>query len=42
MGEILYVCGGNKSAVIATLSVIGHDAEACEITLKEDEVGSYV
>lgn len=36
---MLFVCGGNRSAVIATLSVIGQNSEDCEGTLKEDEVG---
>lgn len=30
MGEILFSCGSNKRAVIATLSVIGDDIERSE------------
>lgn len=38
MGEILFVCGSNKRAVIATINVIEHDIKEFEGSLK-DEVG---
>ncbi|BFG40752.1 hypothetical protein CerSpe_270270 [Prunus speciosa] len=37
MGEILFLCGSNKRAVIATLSVIGDDTERSKDSL-DDEV----
>ncbi|VVA31746.1 PREDICTED: FAM188A [Prunus dulcis] len=37
MGEILFLCGSNKRAVIATLSVIGDDTERSKDNL-DDEV----
>lgn len=36
MGEILFVCGSNKSAVIATLSVIGQNIEDSEGSPKDE------
>lgn len=36
MAEILFVCGNNKRAVIATLSVIGHDIEESEGSLMDE------
>ena len=35
MGEILFLCGSNKRAVIATLSILVHDAEGSD-SLKDD------
>lgn len=35
MGEILFLCGSNKGAVIATLSILVHDAEGSD-SLKDD------
>ncbi|KAF3445520.1 hypothetical protein FNV43_RR10696 [Rhamnella rubrinervis] len=35
MGEILFVCGSNKRAVIATLSVVEHDIQEFEGSLKD-------
>lgn len=37
MGEILFLCGSNKRAVVATLSVIGDDTERSKDSL-DDEV----
>lgn len=36
MGEILFVCGSNKKAVIATLSVVGHNIEESEGSLTDE------
>ena len=35
MGEILFLCGNNKRAVIATLSSIGHGVEGFEDSRKD-------
>ena len=35
MVEILFSCGSNKRAVIATLSILGNDAEGSD-SLKDD------
>lgn len=36
MGEILFSCGSNKRAVIATLTTIGHDIEGSEDSHKDE------
>jgi hypothetical protein len=36
MGEILFLCGDNKRIVVATLSVISHNVEGYEDSLKEE------
>ncbi|XP_057973919.1 uncharacterized protein LOC131161915 [Malania oleifera] len=36
MGEILFLCGSNKTAVIATLSVLGCEDEGPECSLKDE------
>lgn len=36
MGEILFACGSNKRAVIATLTTIGHDIEGSEDSHKDE------
>lgn len=36
MGEILFVCGSNKRAVIATLSVVENDIKEFEGSLKNE------
>jgi hypothetical protein len=36
MGEILFLCGDNKRAAVATLSVISHKVEGSEYGLKEE------
>lgn len=36
MGEILFLCGSNKRAVIATLTTIGHDIEGSEDRHKDE------
>lgn len=36
MGEILFLCGNNKRAVIATLSVIGDETERSEDSLNNE------
>lgn len=41
MGEILFLCGSNKRAVIATLSIPGNDIQRFE-GISEDEVPSYL
>ncbi|XP_015886433.1 uncharacterized protein LOC107421667 [Ziziphus jujuba] len=38
MGEILFVCGSNKRAVIATINVIEHDIKEFEGSLKDEVV----
>ena len=35
MSEILFLCGNNKRAVIATLSSIGHGVEGFEDSRKD-------
>lgn len=37
MGEILYMCGSNGRAVIATLSILGNDIQHSE-EISKDEV----
>lgn len=39
MGEILFLCGNNRRAVIATLSILGNGIQKSEET-SEDEVTS--
>lgn len=39
MGEILFLCGDNKRAAVATLSVISHKVEGSEYGLKEEIIG---
>lgn len=41
MGEILFLCGSNERAVIATLNAIGHDTEDCtkdEVSLIRSDI----
>lgn len=38
MGEILFLCGDNKRIVVATLSVISHNVEGYEDSLKEEVI----
>lgn len=42
MGEILFVCGSNKSAVIATLSVIGENIEESEGSPKDEIIAKVL
>ncbi|EXC19902.1 hypothetical protein L484_017879 [Morus notabilis] len=42
MGEILFVCGSNKSAVIATLSVIGQNIEDFEGSPKDEIIAKVL
>ncbi|XP_057490419.1 uncharacterized protein LOC130776257 [Actinidia eriantha] len=38
MGEILFLCGGNRRAVIASLSILNHSTEGSQDSLKDDVI----
>ncbi|XP_062099032.1 uncharacterized protein LOC133804939 [Humulus lupulus] len=42
MGEILFVCGSNKRAVIATLSIVGHNIEESEGNLTDENMAKVL